>query len=425
MTPICQAGISLSDHRANNPYLNPDIATWMGGLEGVPDPISPVETPAEQAARAGWQNKLNDQFALIGVVLPGLGLALILALLGKVLAQFVGVNLLGFDRSPVSAIFIAIIAGLLIRNVIGLPSVYSEGLDLCLKKILRLGIVLLGIRLSLAQVGEIGAMAMIVIAGCIIAALVLVTLIGKALKLPKRLATLIAVGTSICGVSAVAATGPVIHAEEDEMSYAVATIALFGMLALVLHPFIAHGIFPDDPKLAGVFLGTAVHDTAQVAGSALIYEQQYDAPEAIDYAVVTKLLRNLCMVIVIPLMAVLYHRGNTGDGRSPKVSKLIPLFVFGFLGMTIFRSVGDLGLGGKVFGVLSPEAWRSLITMFKSAAEWCLVLAMAAVGLGTSVAKLRTLGLRPFLVGFAAASLVGLTSVLLIRTVVVAWGFGS
>ena len=143
-----------------------------------------------------------------------------------------GTSLLGFSHSPISPIMVALLLGLAIRNAIGLPAVYEGGLKFCLRHVLRLGIMLLGLRLSLAAVGQIGLVGLPIIVGCIATALILVTWINHALGLPRRLGSLIAVGTSICGVSAIVATGPVVDAEEDEVSYAVACVTLFGLLAL-------------------------------------------------------------------------------------------------------------------------------------------------------------------------------------------------
>src|SRR5262249_46252503 len=157
---------------------------------------------------------------------------------------------------------------------------------------------------SLAAVGQLGLAGLPVIAGCIAVALVTVSWVNRALRLPRRLGSLIAVGTSICGVSAIAATAPVIDAEEDEVSYAVACVTLFGLVALFTYPFVAHGLFAD-PRLAGLFLGVSIHDTAQVAGAGLMYSKQYDVPAALDAATVTKLTRNLCMIAVIPLVGAL------------------------------------------------------------------------------------------------------------------------
>jgi uncharacterized integral membrane protein (TIGR00698 family) len=406
--------MAMADEAAKNPYINPQVASWLDYLEGIPEPVypSPRESTAEIAARAPWQNFLNHKFDQLGLVLPGLTLALLLALLARVLATSVGEGFLAFERSPISAIFVVVILGLAIRNVVGLPVIYSSGLKMCLRRLLRLGIILLGIRLSLLEVGRIGMAALPVVAGCIFAGILAVTWIGRAMQLPRRLSTLIAVGTSIFGVSAIAATGPAIDAEEHEISYAVAIITLFGMIALILHPFVAHWVFPNHPELAGVFLGTAVHDTAQVAGSALMYEQLYNAPAALDYAVVTKLIRNLFMLAVIPVMTLAYNRSLASGGRTTPWHKLVPLFVLGFLAMTALRGVGDMG--DRPFGLMSQATWAAAVEFLRSAADWCLVVAMAAVGLGTSLSQLRSLGWKPFVAGFAAAESVGLFSVIMI-----------
>src|SRR2546423_13332191 len=156
-----------------------------------------------------------------------------------------------------------------------------------------------------------GLIGLPIIVVCITTALVVVTFVNRALGLPKRLGTLIGVGTSICGVSAVVAVAPVIDAEEDEVSYAVACITLFGLMTLFVYPFFSHWLFGADPRQVGLFLGTAVHDTSQVTGAGLMYQQMYGAREALNAATAVKLMRNIFMAGVIPLMAVLYHRGGT------------------------------------------------------------------------------------------------------------------
>ena len=131
---------------------------------------------------------------------------------------------------------------------------------------MKTGIVLLGVGLSVQAVMKVGLIGLPIIVCCIATALVVVTFINRALGLPKRLGTLIAVGTSICGVSAIVATAPVIGAEDDETSYAVACITIFGLIALFTYPFLAHAMFKTNMQV-GLFLGTAIHDTSQVAGA--------------------------------------------------------------------------------------------------------------------------------------------------------------
>ncbi|MCC6681875.1 MAG: putative sulfate exporter family transporter [Phycisphaeraceae bacterium] len=395
-----------------DPYHNPQVAQWLGSLEGVPDWSNPAHTRAVQAGRAPWRQPVYDGFAWLGDVAPGITLALAMALLGTLLSLWLGVDLLGYSESPISAILAAVLLGVVIRNTVGLPAIYEKGLALCLKRVLRLGIILLGIRLSLLQAGTTGVVALPIVLGCIISALVLVSWFNRKLGLPRRLGSLIAVGTSICGVSAIVATAPVIDAEDDETSYAVATIALFGMMALFTYPFLAHLIFGERAAMVGLFLGTAIHDTSQVAGAGLSYQQQYAAPVALDTAVVTKLVRNLCMIWVIPLMAVLYHRGNLSKDKTPHWFKAVPLFVLGFIAFVALRTVGDLG--DRPFGVLSPTTWSNCVNEINWLAGWCLTIAMAAVGLGTNLHRLVRMGPRPFFVGLAAATVVGGVSIILV-----------
>jgi uncharacterized integral membrane protein (TIGR00698 family) len=385
-------------------------------MEGVPDWVDPAETYEERLGRAGWRARAHELLALSGALLPGVALAAACAFLGAALAQWIGVSVLGFTRTPLSPILMAILLGLLLRNVAGLPSVYEAGVSLCLKRVLRIGVALLGIRLSLVAVGAIGLSAVPIVVASIATALLLVTWISRLLGLPPRLGILIAAGTAICGNTAIVATGPAIDASEDEVSYAVGTITVFGLLALVTYPFLSHYVFGGDAHLAGLFLGTAIHDTAQVAGAGLLYSLQFGAPEALDTATVTKLVRNLFMIVVIPLVAYLYRRGEGGGtgARRPRLDQVVPFFVFGFLALVVLRTLGDLDTA-PFGGWLSHEQWRSVIDGAATLSTWSLGVAMAAVGLGTNLRRLRTLGLGPLGVGLVAALSVGLVSAGLIH----------
>jgi uncharacterized integral membrane protein (TIGR00698 family) len=397
--------------------IPPPPANWYEGLdsfEGVPDldVFSPRKTPDQQGVigRKGHQ-ALN----WLGVVAPGVLMAFALAYLGYVLSIVIG-HLMSYDKSPISPIMVAVVLGLLVRNTVGVPKAYEPGLRLCLKTVLRLGIVLLGLGLGVQAVAKTGLVGIPIIVCCIATALIAVTFINRALGLPKRLGTLIAVGTSICGVSAIVATAPVIEAEDDETSYAVACITIFGLLALFTYPLFAHWMFSGNNAQVGTFLGTAIHDTSQVAGAGLAYSQQFRAKEAMDTAIVVKLVRNVSMGLLIPLMALLYRR-SAGDG-SRRVKQpwhqVVPLFVIGFVAMACVRSIGDIDTA-RAFGVLDRSAWHHLIDDAAWAAPWLLATAMAAVGLGTGLAKLRGLGWKPFSVGLAAALMVGGVSVALVK----------
>jgi uncharacterized integral membrane protein (TIGR00698 family) len=345
-------------------------------------------------------------------ILPGLVLALILAIAGQFLSEFIGISVMGLPKSPVSAIMMAILLGVLVRNTVAVPASFQPGIRFGLVRVLRFGIVLLGIRLSLGEVGAIGLKSLPVIVGSVIAALVIVTYFSRKLGLSGRMGTLIAVGTSICGATAIVATAPAIGAKDDEVSYSVACITLFGIIAMLAYPFAAHWIFSGDSFASGLFLGTAVHDTSQVAGSGMVYQQYYNDPQVLDVAIVAKLVRNIGMLIIIPVMSIIYHRNSAEAGEVPKWWTMIPLFVVGFAGMSLLRTVGDQG--DLAFGILQPEQWQALVSYTKKIAEACLAIAMASVGLGTSIKALKSIGMKPLVVGLFSALLVGGVSASLI-----------
>jgi uncharacterized membrane protein YadS len=208
----------------------------------------------------------------------------------------------------------------------------------------------------------------------------------------------------------------VIGADEDETSYAVGTITLFGLLALFVHPFVARALFDGDARLAGLFLGTAIHDTAQVAGAGLLYTQHYGAPVALDTATLTKLVRNLFMLAVIPLVALL-HGGSEARRRSagrPPLRQRLPFFVVGFAALALVRTLGDLAARDSI-ALLDAACWTAAIGLASATSTGCLVVAMAGIGLSTRLGRLRNLGLGPLAAGLATALTVGLVSAALVH----------
>jgi uncharacterized membrane protein YadS len=169
-----------------------------------------------------------------------------------------------------------------------------------------------------------------------------------------------------------------------------------------------------------MFLGTSVHETAQVVGAGQIYADIFSNPKAMDVAVITKLVRNVFMAFVIPAMAFYYATKNKETefkGKQTSFIKLFPLFILGFLGMAILRSLGDAGVnaGGQAFGFLSAGTWQEMINVIKGWAENFLVVALAGVGLSTRFSSFKKLGVKPFLVGLGASAAVGLISFLAIE----------
>jgi uncharacterized integral membrane protein (TIGR00698 family) len=337
----------------------------------------------------------------------GIGLAIVVAVTAGYAAEWFGEYVLGFEKSPVSAIMMAIILGMVVANTSRLPERVTPGLKFCTSTILRIGIMLLGIRLSLMGAGRFTLVALPFVAIAIAVGLTTVSLAGRHLGLSKKLSGLIAVGTSICGVTAIVATAPLIKANESEVSYSVACITVFGLAAMFTYPVIGYYAFAEQPALAGLFLGTSIHETAQVAGAGLMYEAQYNAPVALDIATVTKLVRNLCMIAVIPLVGILYG-SDSSPGESSRGTtwlSLVPWFIIGFALMSALRTVGDIG--DKPFGVLQPGQWDAAVQFLRDTAERCLLVAMAAVGLTSMFSGIVKIGFRPFALGLFAALLIG------------------
>ncbi len=412
--------MNAQSNREFNIFLDPAEIQSLNSMEGVPDYDTPiVETlPGERLLSTDWQKRIHRGFDWIGTMTPGVVLAMILAISGGYLADWIGRTLLGFPRSPISPVLLAVVLGLAIRNLAGLPKSFEQGLRLCLRVILRIGVALLGLKLSISAVGLIGLQALPVVIGCIVIAILVVSWLSKIVNFPARLGSLIAVGTSICGVSAVIAAGTATQADEDEISYGVAVITLFGTIALFGYPFLAHWLFAGNAEQVGYFLGTAIHDTSQVAGAGLMYQLYYDSSVTLEVAATTKLVRNIFMGLVIPILAVAYQR-KYAVVKSAKVpipwlnwTQSIPFFLIGFVALAIVRSIGDIG--SKAFGILESDQWNSLISFSSSVSIFLLTTAIAAVGLGTNIKKLRVLGGKPLFIGFSAAFLVGGVSYLLV-----------
>ena len=364
-----------------------------------------------------WEkNLLGVTIDKVPSVLPGLVVAALLAWFSIWLGNYVGVTLLHFDKTPISAVMLAMLLGLILGALLPLPKALKPGFSFAVKKVLRLGIIMLGIRLTIFDVFRLGAFGVPIVLFCILGALFFTTRINKWVRLPERLGTLIAVGTSICGVSAIVATGPAIDAEEEEVAYAVAVITIFGLLATLVYPYLANLLFAGEPLKVGLFLGTSVHDTSQVVGSAKVYADVFGAPLALDVATVTKLVRNVFMAVVIPFMAFYYARKTRGQdesaGQKTSFVKLLPLFVVGFVVMAVIRSIGDVGInaGGNAFGLWDDAAWIAIYSFVKIWAGNLLVVALAGVGLSTDFRAFKGLGFKPFVVGLCAALVVGVVS---------------
>ena len=169
----------------------------------------------------------------------------------------------------------------------------------------------------------------------------------------------------ICGVTAIVSTAPAIEADEREVAYAVANVVAFGLFGMLTYPYLAHAVLPTSETI-GLFLGTAVHDTSQVVGSALTYKQVYGDDVVLRVATVTKLTRNIFLAFVIPILTWMHVKSKSEQSGSGAVSfslsKFVPGFVVGFLAMAVVRSFGDWTLtsNGAAFGVWDAARWAAI-----------------------------------------------------------------
>ena len=341
------------------------------------------------------------------VVIPGIILAFVLYTLSQGFNNIIGIELLGYSKSPISTAMIAILLGIFFGNFFKIRESFQKGLDFSRDYILKLGIICLGIQLKPFEFLEFGKIAIPLIVICIVSVLIVIKLIIKKLKIPTRMAYLISIGSTVCGTTAIMATAPVIKASKSEISYAVANITLFGILSMLLYPYFANFYFQGNSLFAGLFLGTAIHETSQVAAAGLIYDQQFNSPETLNIATVTKLIRNTFLIVMIPLFAFLYNRGQAKE-KGYSILSIFPYFVLGFVGMIVLRNIGDEVL-------LTNNNWVDFINSIKAGSKVFLTMAMAAIGLSTNLKDIRNMGYKPFIVGFTSMLTVGIVSILTIE----------
>ncbi len=355
---------------------------------------------------------MSSKFLYIKRIFPGVTLALVFFLFSQGINNVLAIEIFGTPKSPISTVLIAILLGILMGNAFTPRPGMMVGLDFTQQYILKLGIICLGIRLSFEEFIKFGSIAIPLIIVCIIGVLILIKLLIKKVPISSKMSYLIAIGTSVCGATAIVATAPVINAKKTEIAYAIANITLFGVIAMIAYPYFAEWYFNNEDLKAGLFLGTSIHETSQVAAAGLIYDQQFNSPETLNVATVTKLIRNTFLVIMIPLFAFLYNRGEVKN-KSYSIFDIFPYFVLGFIGMILVRNVGD-----QIFSNENENyfIWMNTIEYLKILATTFLTMAMAAVGISINLSELKSMGYKPFVVGFIAAVTVGIISLIYIET---------
>jgi uncharacterized integral membrane protein (TIGR00698 family) len=326
-------------------------------------------------------DKNVDFKKLFGDPIPGLLLAIAISALAIRLSNIPYVK----DTLHLGALLLVILIGILWRNILPPPAWAMPGISLAQKPILRLGVALLGFKLSIGALIQIGLPSLVVVAVGTIAALAFGWWFGKAMGLPEKLSILMAVGGAICGASAVVAAESVVKAEKEDVVAPIGVITLFGTLGIVLYPIIGRALHMPY-FLYGVWTGASIHETAQViaAGQAL-------GDQAVAVATVVKLARIAMLAPIVFYLA--WWMRKKGSDSEAKVA-IVPWFLVMFVVFALVNS-------STTFGLKQPLLSKDVVTQINDLNTWVLCIGMAGVGLQTGFKDLKKAGIMALVVGFA------------------------
>ncbi|MBZ9844542.1 YeiH family protein [Mesorhizobium sp. CA5] len=293
-----------------------------------------------------------------------------------------------------SPMILAVVSGTIYSNVLGLPAHAKAGIAFSQKRLLRFAIVLLGFQLTFGQVSGIGLGGIGSVAATLGATFLFTVALGKLIGVDAKLAQLIAAGTSICGASAIVATNIVTDARDEDVTYAVAAITLFGTTAMLGFPLLAP-VFRLDQHAFGLWAGASIHEVAQVIGAGF-----QNGSQAGETATVAKLTRVAMLAPMVIALGVMARRGSSdASGARPP----LPWFVAAFVAVVALNSL-----------IAIPAQIHSTIAL---AAQIMLTMGLAAMGLQADISGLRSRGLRPLMLAFSAFIFIGCFSLMLVKFV--------
>ncbi len=287
---------------------------------------------------------------------------------------------------PVFAILIGMVLALLVPAEKGEP--LAAGVKFTSKKVLQYAVILLGFGLNLAQIAQVGMTSLPIIVSTIATSLVVSYVLCRALNIPGKISTLIGVGSSICGGSAIAATAPVIEAEDEEVAQAISVIFLFNVIAALVFPTLG-GMLGLTNEGFGLFAGTAVNDTSSVTAAAAAWDGMHPGANTLDAATIVKLTRTLAIIPItlgLAFWQLRRARRAGGEARSTfSLRRAFPTFIVFFVLASVVTTVFSL-----------PAAVTAPI---KELSKFLIVMAMAAIGFNTDLVKLVRTGGKPILMG--------------------------
>ncbi|MDE8702779.1 YeiH family protein [Adlercreutzia equolifaciens] len=329
--------------------------------------------------------------ANLATVVPGIGICAAIAIpcwfLGEALPVIGG---------PVFAILLGMLIAIWWKQ--SRRGTVQSGIAFTAKKILQYAVILLGFGLNLAQIAAVGAESLPIILSTIATALIMGYVLFKLLHMDSAIATLIAVGSSICGGSAIAATAPVIHAKDEEVAQAISVIFLFNVVAALIFPTLGNALGMTNEGF-GLFAGTAVNDTSSVTAAAAAWDGMHPGSNALDDATIVKLTRTLAIIPITLVLGMWVARregiGAEAEGASKpgllgsfSLKRAFPMFILFFLLASVLTTIA-VACGADV-AVFAP---------LKTLSKFFIVMAMAAIGLNTDIVKLVKTGGKPLLMG--------------------------
>ncbi len=322
----------------------------------------------------------------------GLVLCLAIAVLADLMARYIPVA-----GSIIGGPVFAIILGMIITMFIKDKSALAPGINFTSKKILQYAVVLLGFGLNLSTVLQTGAQSLPIIVSTIATSLIISFLLYKLMKMPPKISTLIGVGSSICGGSAIAATAPVIDADDEEIAQSISVIFLFNVIAAIIFPTLGGLLGLSDNGFA-LFAGTAINDTSSVTAAASSWDSIHNTGSAVlDSATIVKLTRTLAIIPITLVLAFVSSRKakkvqTTGGNFSFK--KIFPMFIVYFIAASVITTLCTTFLPESI-QVYTNE----IFSFLKQLSKFFIVMAMAAIGLNTNIVKLIKTGGKPILMG--------------------------
>lgn len=313
--------------------------------------------------------------------------------------------ILGLQFPVIGGPIIAIVIGMIIAIFFKERGTFEDGIKFTSKKILQWAVVLLGFGMNLSVVAETGLQSLPIIISTISISLIAAFLLSKALRIKGNTATLIGVGSSICGGSAIAAAAPVIGADDEEVAQSISVIFFFNVLAAIIFPILGNaiGFSTTDGTPFGIFAGTAVNDTSSVTACASTWDSMWNLGTAtLDKAVTVKLTRTLAIIPITLVLAFIRTKRSGGNGEKVSMRKIFPFFIIWFIAASVITTIAmSAGVSGDFF---AP---------FKTLSKFMIVLAMAAIGLNTDIVKLVRTGGKPLILGLSCWILITLTSLLM------------